>query len=102
DEASDFRADGYRFTAPVGSFPQGASPFGVHDLAGNVWEWVDQWYEPYDGNPTRDVDYGNTYRVVRGGSWLRYPLGLTTTARDTCAPGLRFNSIGFRCACDKR
>jgi formylglycine-generating enzyme required for sulfatase activity len=102
DEENSFRTDGYRFTAPVGSFPQGISPFGVHDLAGNVWEWVDDWYQPYDGNPTKDVDYGNTYRIIRGGSWLRYPLGLTTTSRDTSAPGLRFDSIGFRCACDRR
>jgi formylglycine-generating enzyme required for sulfatase activity len=102
DEVSGFKEDGYRFTAPVGSFPEGASPFGVHDLAGNVWEWVDDWYQAYDGNPTQDSDFGKTYRVVRGGSWLRYPLGLTTTSRDTSKPSLKFDSIGFRCACNQR
>jgi formylglycine-generating enzyme required for sulfatase activity len=102
DEASGFKDDGYRFTAPVGSFPDGISPYGVHDLAGNVWEWVDDWYQPYEGNPTQDVDYGTTYRILRGGSWLRYPLGLTTTSRDISKPGLRFDSIGFRCACNQR
>lgn len=102
DEESNFKDDGYRFTAPVGSFPEGVSPFSVHDLAGNVWEWVDDWYQAYDGNPTQDVDYGKTYRVIRGGSWLRYPLGLTVTSRDTSKPGLKFDSIGFRCACNRR
>lgn len=102
DEGQSSQVDGFRFTAPVGSFPKGVSPFGVHDVAGNVWEWVEDWYQPYQGNSTHDVDFGNTYRVIRGGSWLRYPLGLTTTSRDTCAPKLRYNSIGFRCACDKR
>lgn len=102
DEANGFRDDGYRFTAPVGSFPDGVSPFGVYDLAGNVWEWVDDWYQPYEGNPTQDVDFGTMYRILRGGSWLRYPLGLTTTSRDTSKPGLRFDSIGFRCACNQR
>ena len=94
--------DAFRFTAPVGSFPSGASPFGAHDMAGNVWEWVDGWYQPYEGNNTKDPDYGDTYRVIRGGSWLRYALGLTSSARDTCAPELRYNSIGFRCARDAR
>ena len=102
DEGQSPHADGFRFTAPVGSFPKGVSPFGVYDVAGNVWEWVEDWYQPYQGNSTHDPDFGNTYRVIRGGSWLRYPLGLTTTSRDTCAPKLRYNSIGFRCACDKR
>jgi formylglycine-generating enzyme required for sulfatase activity len=102
DETGGFRVDGYRFTAPVGSFPEGASPFGVHDLAGNVWEWVNDWYQPYQGNATQDPDYGQVYRIIRGGSWLRYPLGLTCTARDTCAPTLRYDSIGFRCASNLR
>jgi formylglycine-generating enzyme required for sulfatase activity len=100
DESLGFRGDGFRFTAPVGSFPAGASPYGLLDMAGNVWEWVDSWYQPYPGNQTRDSDYGRTYKVVRGGSWLRYPTGLITTARDTCAPALRYDSIGFRCVAD--
>ena len=37
--------DGYSFTAPVGSYPAGASPYGVHDLAGNLWEWLADWYD---------------------------------------------------------
>ncbi len=102
DESLEFQSDGFRFTAPVGSFPAGASPYGLLDMAGNVWEWVDSWYQPYPGNDTRDADYGRAYKVVRGGSWLRYPTGLTTTARDTCAPNLRYDSIGFRCVADRR
>ena len=102
DESFGFRADGYSFTAPVGSYHSGVSPYGVYDMSGNAWEWVSDWYQPYAGNDTQDPDYGNTYRVIRGGSWLRYPLGLTTTARDTCAPNLRYNSIGFRCGSSPR
>lgn len=100
DEKTNFSADGYRFTAPVGSYPQGASPFGVHDMAGNVWEWVNAWYKAYPENNYKDPDFGETYRVLRGGSWLRYPLGLRCSTRDFCLPEGRYNSIGFRCARD--
>ena len=47
--------DGYEKTAPVGSFPDGASPYGALDMAGNAWEWVRDWYDEqyYTGSPTR-------------------------------------------------
>ena len=60
-------------TSAVGSYPSGASPYGLLDMAGNVWEWVHDWYSstyystsPYD-NPT-GPDTG-TYKVLRGGGW---------------------------------
>jgi formylglycine-generating enzyme required for sulfatase activity len=65
--------DGYQFTAPVGSYPKGASPYGALDMAGNVWEWVADWYDAayYAGsprsNPTGPAD--GEYRVLRGGCW---------------------------------
>ncbi len=100
DEGSNYQADGYKFIAPVGSFPAGVSPYGLHDMAGNAWEWVEDWYTGYPGSNRKDPDYGEIYKVLRGGSWLRYPLGVTATARDYSDPALRFNSIGFRCAAD--
>ena len=59
----------YRYqTAPVGSYPSGASPYGCQDMAGNVWEWVQDWYKSYPGSSS-PFDYTNSYRVLRGGSW---------------------------------
>jgi len=55
-------------TAPVGSYPGGASPYGCQDMAGNVWEWVQDWYVTYPGS-TCPADYTGSSRVLRGGSW---------------------------------
>jgi formylglycine-generating enzyme required for sulfatase activity len=65
--------DGYTYTAPVGSYPRGASPYGVHDMAGNVWEWCSDWYDSdyYKKSPhknPRGPETGSIH-VVRGGSW---------------------------------
>jgi formylglycine-generating enzyme required for sulfatase activity len=65
--------DGYADTAPVGSYPNGASPYGVMDMAGNVWEWVNDWYDRsyYSMSPSNNPPGPATgeYRVLRGGSW---------------------------------
>jgi len=58
-------------TAPVGSYPSGASPYGLQDMAGNVWEWCQDWYKSYPGS-TSPFDYTNSYRVLRGGCWGSY------------------------------
>ncbi len=94
--------DGYEWTAPVGSYPAGVSPYGVLDMAGNVWEWVADWYDPgyYSqsswSNPS-GPDYGGK-RVLRGGSWFNIRLDLRCTSRHGTSPNLTFNDIGFRCA----
>jgi formylglycine-generating enzyme required for sulfatase activity len=89
------------FTSVVGSFSDNSSPYGVLDMAGNVWEWVADWYAAYPGNSSPNDAYGRKYRVVRGGSWVSNSLALTTVARDYADPRFGYDSIGFRCAKDK-
>jgi formylglycine-generating enzyme required for sulfatase activity len=89
-------------TSPVGSYPAGASPYGAHDLAGNVWEWVADWSAPdyYPRSPhsnPKGPDSG-TFRVLRGGSWLNYPFNLRSAYRHYDSPDVRIDLIGFRCA----
>lgn len=67
--------DGYRYTAVVGSYPEGASPFGVMDMAGNVWEWCSNVYSRYPHPPADRLDEGQPpgRRVLRGGAWNTPP-----------------------------
>lgn len=87
-------------TTAVGSFPKGASPFGVHDLAGNAWEWCADRYAPYKGNTASDPGADKKAHVVRGGSWANVPFHLRCADRNAFAPGARNLYIGFRCAKD--
>ena len=94
--------DGYALTAPVGIFPNGASPYGALDMAGNVWEWVADWY---DGNYYTDPPYENptgpsygTERTQRGGAWIDNESWVRTTVRHATPPGTRADDLGFRCA----
>jgi iron(II)-dependent oxidoreductase len=61
---------GYRTnqSAPVGSYPQGASPYGCMDMVGNAYEWVSDWAKSYPGNP-KPFDHTGAYRYVKGGCW---------------------------------
>ena len=91
-------------TAPVGSFPRGASPHGVLDMAGNVLEWCDDADDPDfyakgpDHNPRCVIDRESAPRVMRGGSFLHGARALRTSARTSFEPSYRFASGGFRCA----
>ena len=91
-------------TLPVGSLPEGASPYGLLDMAGNASEWVQDWFEPYyylrapHENP-RGPD-GKLLKVVRGGSWLKPASSLRTTDRDYGFPDDQQSGTGFRCAKD--
>jgi len=93
--------DGFPNTAPVGSFPKGASRYGVQDVVGNVWEWVADWYAAYgaeeqkspSGPPT------GTEKVIRGGAWNgSYASWVRPTFRYKDSPTKRSYGIGFRCA----
>jgi formylglycine-generating enzyme required for sulfatase activity len=96
--------DGFPFTAPVGSFPRGASPYGAEDMAGNVWEWVRDWFaeDTYRQSPPEDPQGppSGKYRVLRGGSWNDSDWNLRSASRLKLLPGFRVNFVGFRCAQD--
>ncbi|WP_374687593.1 SUMF1/EgtB/PvdO family nonheme iron enzyme, partial [Promineifilum sp.] len=94
--------DGYRDTAPAGSYPDGRSPTGVYDMMGNVMEWVGDWYdfdyyeEIADTNPMGPVE--GQYKSLRGGSWLSPPDDLGVIVRDNFDPTVSQANLGFRCA----
>ncbi len=89
---------------PVGSHPQGASPEGVQDLQGNVWEWVADWYDPhyYEKGPLRNPKGPNegTRKVMRGSGWESEAPLLRSAHRLSSDPKNRNHSLGFRCALD--
>jgi formylglycine-generating enzyme required for sulfatase activity len=84
----------------VGSRPAGASAIGAHDMAGNVWEWVADWYGPYDPEALDDPrgPKRGTERVLRGGGCCSYFSLPTVTNRHRLAPEYADYDIGFRCA----
>jgi len=87
-------------TTPVGSYSDGASPYGAMDMAGNVWEWVMDWYEPYPGTSFIGDFFGDKYKVLRGGSWNHPDRDARTFYRDIAHPNRTFAVVGFRCAAD--
>ncbi len=82
-------------TTAVGLYPQGASPYGVLDLAGNVWEWCLNEYE----QPDRTDPGGDARRVLRGGSWFSYPELARASLRGRYRPDSRDDDSGFRVVC---
>lgn len=94
--------DGYQDTAPVGSYPEGRSPIGVADMAGNVMEWVNDWYqfdyyeEATDANPLGPTE--GVTKALRGGSWLSPADEVTTMSRSHFDPTVARANLGFRCA----
>jgi formylglycine-generating enzyme required for sulfatase activity len=105
---SNKAAFGLETPKDAGSFPAGASPAGAMDMAGNVAEWVDAFFQPYPGNTTSNSNFGETNRVVRGGHFGSKSNDLLkTTRRIYVPPGVASGedeeklfaaAIGFRCA----
>ena len=102
-------SDGFPNTSPIGSFP--ANPFGLHDMAGNVHEWVADWFDeryyagspkdnplgPQRSNPT-DRRGGGMEKVLRGGAWETGPGSQRSASRKEFQTDYRIESFGFRCA----
>jgi serine/threonine-protein kinase len=102
DWANKNADDGYADTSPVGSFVSGKSPYGLYDMAGNVWEWAADWYDSgyYANSPSRNPTglSSGEYRVLRGGSWLNNEDVVRTAVRDWVDPSDVDGLVGFRCS----
>lgn len=91
---------------PAGFLPEGKSPYGAVDMAGNVQEWVEDWYKQYPGNDYNDTDYGEKLKVVRGGGWggmghYTLQVYVRTSFRNAAPPEGFYNDVGLRCAWSK-
>jgi formylglycine-generating enzyme required for sulfatase activity len=107
DEAADTNRANYEFNigamSPVGIFPMGKSCFKAVDMAGNVWEWIeDDWHENYEGAANDGSSWADdprgSFRVLRGGGWGDPARLCRAACRDGCEPGRRDIGIGFRLA----
>jgi formylglycine-generating enzyme required for sulfatase activity len=97
--------NGLRTTKTIGSYPGGMSPYGAHDMAGNVSEWVADWFDNnyYQKSPERNPQgpTSGDRKIRRGGSWVSFtPMLLRTTRRLPDKPEARLTDQGFRCAKD--
>jgi len=95
--------------APVGAYPKNKSPYGAFDLSGNVWEWVEDWYAPYDGSAYESKAFGKQNRVIRGGGGGgggggvgHYAISyfFRTATRQFAEPEMESEDVGFRCVSD--
>jgi formylglycine-generating enzyme required for sulfatase activity len=86
------------WTRPVGAHPGGASQLGLHDLAGNVWEWCNDWHGVYEtealSDPAGPAD--GSARILRGGAWSNGPSYLQSAGRELAFPASTNTGIGFR------
>jgi formylglycine-generating enzyme required for sulfatase activity len=93
--------DGWLYAAPAGSYPQGSSQYGALDMAGNVYEWIADWYDPTyysiapEDNPTGPET--GSKRGKRGGAWGSRALAFRTDYRDGFDPHYKGDDVGFRC-----
>ncbi len=97
--------DGYAYTSPVGTYPHGASPYGLLDMAGNVWEWCADWFDKdYYKNSSDKNPMGpksGPYRVLRSGGWYINAQFIRCAYRNFYDPSYRDSDVGFRLCQDK-
>jgi formylglycine-generating enzyme required for sulfatase activity len=90
--------------APAGSYPRNKSVYGAFDMSGNVWEWVADWYEPYEGSTYQSKAFGKHARVIRGGGGGdgHYALSyfFRGATRQFAEPEMESDDVGFRCVTD--
>jgi formylglycine-generating enzyme required for sulfatase activity len=95
---------GEKTLMPVGSYEAGKSPFGAYDMAGNVWEWVNDWYDAryYEKSPAKNPNGPDTgtKKVIRGAGWQNETPTVRIFTRVDSDPTIRNESTGFRCAAD--
>ena len=97
------KSDRWPYTAPVGTFPAGATPSGILDLAGNVAEWTDDRLAPYPGAPSSIAEGPSDTRVSKGGSFGDHARQMVHAAvRQPLHISTRSHELGFRCASDPR
>jgi formylglycine-generating enzyme required for sulfatase activity len=100
-ERANYDKTNINHATPVGLFPRGMTPDGIDDLAGNVYEWVADWYadnyseQSSSVNPTGPAS--GQHRVLRGGSWFNGSWCLRSSYRVRYEPDLGYDGIGFRC-----
>lgn len=92
---ANFSSEG---TTPVMHYPPNG--YGLYDMAGNVWEWTNSFYEAYPGNLEKNSHFGQTYRVVRGGAWMYDSFHCMVSFRNANLPEEAFPNLGFRTAAD--
>ena len=94
----------WKSTTEIGRAPDSVSPYGAHDMARNVWEWVSDWFDStYYQRSTERNPVGpatGERKVMRGGSWARLAINSRTAFRNSGPPDARYNNVGFRCAKD--
>ena len=90
--------------APVGSYPRNKSVYGAYDMSGNVWEWVADWYEPYEGSTYQTKAFGQHHRVIRGGGGGEGHYAISYffrgATRQFAEPEMETDDVGFRCVTD--
>jgi formylglycine-generating enzyme required for sulfatase activity len=84
---------------PVNAYPHGASPYGVLNMGGNVWEWTSSWLISYPG-ADMEFDFTGTDIVLKGGSWLDFADSTRPARRHEFTPYISYNTVGFRCVKD--
>jgi formylglycine-generating enzyme required for sulfatase activity len=99
--SSDTYDDGFKSTSPVEHYPEGLSPYGLYDMGGNVWEWVDGLHDSfyYNDDEPKKKQWAK-FRMLKGGSYLSSPSEKLAYDRTFVIPNRKFSTFGFRCAAD--